>query len=117
MLRPSALRLAQIADPAEKASQLGLILGVGAFASIIATPIWGHVSDHSRARIGRRKLWMIVGVAGGGIGLLVMAAASSILVFGLVLIIMMIFRPQGILPNKRRAAEFADRRKEAVVGE
>ena len=78
-----AIRLAQIADPAEKASQLGLILGIGALASIIATPIWGHVSDHSRARIGRRKLWMILGVAGGGIGLLVMAAASSILVFGL----------------------------------
>jgi MFS family permease len=78
-----AIRVAQITDPAHKASQLGLILGIGAFASIIATPIWGHVSDHSRARIGRRKLWMILGVAGGGIGLLVMAAAKSIVLFGL----------------------------------
>jgi branched-chain amino acid transport system permease protein len=30
---------------------------------------------------------------------------------------MMIFRPQGIVASKRRAAEFEDRRKEAVASE
>ena len=44
-------------------------------------------------------------------------AEFRILVFGAVLIVMMIFRPQGIWPNKRRAAEFADRRKEVAAGE
>ncbi|MFJ8686940.1 branched-chain amino acid ABC transporter permease [Micromonospora wenchangensis] len=39
------------------------------------------------------------------------------LFFGLVLVVMMIFRPQGIIPNRRRAAEFKDRRKEVIVGE
>jgi branched-chain amino acid transport system permease protein len=34
--------------------------------------------------------------------------------FGLVLILVMIFRPQGLLPNRRRAAEFTDRQKEAA---
>ena len=77
-----AVRVAQIADPAQKMSQLGLILGIGALASIIATPIWGHISDRTRARIGRRKLWMIVGVAGGGAGLLLMSATQNIVVFG-----------------------------------
>lgn len=38
-------------------------------------------------------------------------------IFGVVLIVMMIFRPQGIWPNRRRAAEFRDRQKEAVVGD
>lgn len=38
------------------------------------------------------------------------------LFFGLILIIMMIFRPQGLIPNRRRAAEFKDRRKEVIVG-
>ncbi len=37
--------------------------------------------------------------------------------FGLILIIMMIFRPQGIWPNRRRAAEYKDRQKEVVVGD
>ncbi|MGW4297541.1 branched-chain amino acid ABC transporter permease, partial [Micromonospora chersina] len=45
------------------------------------------------------------------------AAEYRILVFGLVVIVMMIFRPQGLVPNRRRAAEFADRRKEAVPQE
>jgi branched-chain amino acid transport system permease protein len=39
------------------------------------------------------------------------------LIFGLTLIIMMIFRPQCLIPNRRRAAEFKDRRKEVTVGE
>jgi branched-chain amino acid transport system permease protein len=38
-------------------------------------------------------------------------------IFGIILIVMMIFRPQGIWPNRRRAAEYKDRRREAVVGE
>ncbi|MGW0432712.1 branched-chain amino acid ABC transporter permease [Micromonospora sp. NPDC003197] len=38
------------------------------------------------------------------------------LFFGLVLVVMMIFRPEGLIPNRRRAAEFKDRRKEVTVG-
>ena len=38
------------------------------------------------------------------------------LIFGLVLVVMMIFRPQGLIPNRQRAAEFKDRRKEVIVG-
>ena len=36
------------------------------------------------------------------------------LFFGLVLILVMIFRPQGLIPNRRRALEFTDRQKEAT---
>jgi len=36
------------------------------------------------------------------------------LVFGVVLVVMMIFRPQGIWPSRRVAAEVADRRKEVA---
>jgi branched-chain amino acid transport system permease protein len=35
------------------------------------------------------------------------------LLFGLALIVVMIFRPQGVLPSRRRAVELADRAKEA----
>jgi len=37
--------------------------------------------------------------------------------FGIALIIVMIFRPQGLWPNRRRAAELRDRAKEVMVGE
>lgn len=39
------------------------------------------------------------------------------LFFGVVLVVMMIFRPQGLIANRQRAAEFKDRRKEVIVGE
>ncbi len=39
------------------------------------------------------------------------------LFFGLILILVMIFRPQGLIPNRRRAQELKDREKEVTVGE
>jgi branched-chain amino acid transport system permease protein len=36
-------------------------------------------------------------------------------IFGVILIAVMIFRPQGLWPNRRRAAEYEDRAKEAAV--
>jgi branched-chain amino acid transport system permease protein len=39
-----------------------------------------------------------------------------VLVFGAALVVMMIFRPEGLVPNRRRAAEMEDRREEAEVG-
>jgi branched-chain amino acid transport system permease protein len=38
-------------------------------------------------------------------------------IFGIILIVVMIFRPQGLWPNRRRAAEIEHRKKEVVVGE
>nr|WP_063725798.1 branched-chain amino acid ABC transporter permease [Cryptosporangium arvum] len=36
--------------------------------------------------------------------------------FGVALIVMSVFRPQGLLPNRRRATELADRKKEVAAG-
>ena len=36
--------------------------------------------------------------------------------FGIILIVVMIFRPQGLWPNRQRARELQDREKEAMVG-
>jgi branched-chain amino acid transport system permease protein len=36
--------------------------------------------------------------------------------FGIILIVVMIFRPQGLWPNRQRARELRDRQKEAMVG-
>ncbi len=83
-----ALRVADVAASnglaeAEKAAQLGYVLGVGALASTLATPLWGAISDRTTWRLGRRKPWMIVGVAGGVMGLALMAWAPSMFVLGI----------------------------------
>jgi branched-chain amino acid transport system permease protein len=47
----------------------------------------------------------------------VSATALRFAIFGVILIAVMIFRPQGLWPNRRRAAELQHRKKEVVVGE
>lgn len=78
-----AIRVDQIADPAEKAAQLGVILAIGAFGAMVACPIWGAISDRTTARIGRRKLWMILGALFLLAGLITMAFSENLLVFGI----------------------------------
>ncbi|GAB3617412.1 MFS transporter [Okibacterium endophyticum] len=77
-----ALKVATIATPEEKAAQLGIVLAIGALSSVIATPIWGALSDRTTARLGRRKTWMLIGVIGGGIGLTVVALSPNLFVLG-----------------------------------
>jgi MFS family permease len=78
-----AVRLGHITDQEHKASWLGWIMGVGAMAAMIAAPIWGTISDRTRSRIGKRKLWVIIGAISLLAGLLIMALARDPLIFGL----------------------------------
>jgi MFS family permease len=57
-----------LADPTERTSALGVILGVGALAAFVGNALFGRLSDRTTSRFGRRRPWMIGGV-------LVMAAA------------------------------------------
>lgn len=45
------------------------------------------------------------------------ATSLRFFIFGVLLIVVMIFRPQGLWPNRRREAEYKDRRKGVAVGE
>jgi branched-chain amino acid transport system permease protein len=87
---------------------------------VLAAVILGGAGNIGGAIVGGAVTWYLpewLRGVGSQLGLDFDPAEYRIAVFGLVLIIMMIFRPQGIIANKRRAAEFADRRKEAVVSE
>jgi branched-chain amino acid transport system permease protein len=72
---------------------------------------------------------VVVGGAGNRLGVAVGAivvaylperfrefADARFLVFGIALIVMSIFRPQGLIPSRRRAVELADRKKEVEAG-
>ena len=47
-----------------KGSSLGLVLGLGAFISMLAAPIFGALSDRIRLPGGRRKPWIVIGTLG-----------------------------------------------------
>jgi branched-chain amino acid transport system permease protein len=87
---------------------------------VLAAVVLGGAGSIAGSIVGGAITWYLpewLRGVGFQLGLNFDPAEYRIAVFGLVLIVMMIFRPQGILPNKKRAAEFADRRKEAVVNE
>ena len=57
---------------------LALVTGVGALLALVSNPLFGRLSDRTTATMGMRRPWMLIGVLGGTLGLLVVAAASSI---------------------------------------
>ena len=72
-----AMRLREI-DPAADASSLARVLALGAACALISNPLFGHLSDRTRARSGRRRPWMVLGAIGGCVGLMMIAAATGV---------------------------------------
>jgi MFS family permease len=57
---------------------LALVTGVGSLLSIVANPIFGRLSDRTTARMGMRRPWILLGLAAGTVGILVVAVAPSV---------------------------------------
>jgi MFS family permease len=78
-----AMRIGTIAPPDQKSAYLASIMSIGAFFAMVAAPFWGAVSDHTRSRLGRRRLWISLGALFLLAGLMLMAFTTSIWLFGL----------------------------------
>jgi len=81
LITPIAVTLAmqvQRLDPAGKAGSLALATSLGALCNMLVGPVVGLLSDRTTLRMGKRRPWMIAGVCGGFLGLLVVASATSI---------------------------------------
>jgi MFS family permease len=72
-----ALRLRQL-SPGHATQDLALVLSVGALFAIISNPIFGHLSDRTRSRFGRRRPWLVGGMLCGTVALLITARAGSV---------------------------------------
>ena len=59
-------------------NSLALVTGIGALAAMVGNPFFGRMSDRTTSRLGMRRPWMIIGLVGGTIGVLVVAVAPSI---------------------------------------
>ena len=59
-------------------SSLAFVAGIGAALAIVANPFFGRMSDRTTSRFGMRRPWMLGGLAGGSVGILVIALAPSI---------------------------------------
>jgi MFS family permease len=54
------------------------VLSVGAVFAIVSNPIFGHLSDRTRSRFGRRRPWLVGGMLGGSAALLIIAQAENV---------------------------------------
>lgn len=78
-----ALRVGEIATEAEKGQWLGIILATGAFVALVSAPVCGALSDRTRSRFGRRRPWLLGGLAVSAAGLTLLGTAPSLLLLGL----------------------------------
>ena len=65
-------------DPVRKVANLAVIMTISAFAAMLAQPIAGQISDRTRSRFGRRAPWIFLGVLAGGLSLVGLAFANSL---------------------------------------
>ncbi|GAA1507088.1 MFS family permease [Agromyces terreus] len=63
---------------ADKVANLTIVATIGAFCAMLAQPIAGTISDRTRSRFGRRAPWIIIGVLAGGLSLVGLAFADSL---------------------------------------
>jgi MFS family permease len=57
---------------------LALVAGVGALVAMVGNPVFGRASDRTSSRFGMRRPWMLIGLVGGSLGVLVVALAPTI---------------------------------------
>ena len=72
-----ALKVRQLA-PDDAASNLSLVLGLGAFCALIGNPLFGRLSDRTTSRFGMRRPWLVGGMLVGAAALLLIATADTI---------------------------------------
>jgi MFS family permease len=73
-----ALKINSLVGIEQAPKSLSLVTGVGSFLAIFANPFFGKLSDRTASPLGMRRPWMIVGLVGGSLGVLVVALAPSI---------------------------------------
>ena len=73
-----ALKVNALVGIDQAPNSLALVTGTGALLAMVGNPFFGRMSDRTSSRFGMRRPWMIIGLVGGSLGILVVALAPSI---------------------------------------
>ena len=73
-----ALKINSLVGIEQAPNSLSLVTGIGSFLAIFANPFFGKMSDRTSSRLGMRRPWMVIGLVGGSLGILIVALAPSI---------------------------------------
>jgi MFS family permease len=73
-----ALKVNSLVGIEQAPDSLALVAGIGALLAMFGNPFFGKMSDRTASRLGMRRPWMVIGLTGGSVGILVVALAPSI---------------------------------------
>jgi len=73
-----ALKVDAVVGNEQAPSSLALVTGVGALAAMLGNPFFGTLSDRTSGPWGMRRPWMVIGLLGGSLGVLVVASAPTL---------------------------------------
>jgi MFS family permease len=75
-----ALKVDSLVGIERAPDSLALVAGIGALLAMVGNPFFGKMSDRTSSRLGMRRPWMVIGLVGGSLGILIVALAPSIAV-------------------------------------
>jgi MFS family permease len=75
-----ALKVNSLVGIERAPNSLALVAGVGALLAMFSNPFFGMLSDRTSSRFGMRRTWMVIGLAAGSLGILIVALAPNVAV-------------------------------------
>jgi MFS family permease len=100
-------------DPANKQANLAIVAALGSLVSLLATPVWGAVSDRTRSRFGRRAPIALIGGVLAAVALIGMAFSATVVALAIWFCVVELF---FAAINASLAAVIPDRVPAAVRG-
>jgi MFS family permease len=73
-----ALKVNSLVGIEQAPSSLAVVTGTGALLAMVGNPFFGRLSDRTSWRLGMRRPWMLIGLGGGCLGIVIVALAPSI---------------------------------------
>lgn len=70
-------------DPAEQVAMTAMVIAPGALAAVIFNAVGGRISDRTTSGLGRRRPWIVLGIIGLTLSLLLIALATGPLLMGI----------------------------------
>jgi MFS family permease len=75
-----ALKVEELVGIEAAPGRLALVTSIGSLLAIVANPLFGRLSDRTTSAWGMRRPWMVVGLAGGSVGIVTIALAGDVAV-------------------------------------
>jgi MFS family permease len=73
-----ALKINSLVGIDRAPANLAVVAGIGALLAMVSNPFFGKMSDRTSSPLGMRRPWMVIGLVGGSVGILIVAVAPDI---------------------------------------